>query len=135
MCSAKNWECASVCMNIFVSACVCVCLIWKKLLEGRAETDIGKDRADKSAALCAYLQMWMTYRQWFSGFRCSWAQVRENNVSHSCTTRASFASGFVWNTPLLTSNSCIEVNWANPSSKGCLKFTKCGPCLTKRQVN
>lgn len=135
ICGAQRAVCA------WVSACGCVCvcvvLIWK-ILEGRLETEIGKDRENKSAPILAFPTIHWNADGIFSmisRFHWSWVQVRENNVSQSCRTSANFASGLLCNTPLLSSNSSIGLNWANPSSKGCLKFTKCRPCLTKKQVN
>lgn len=120
---------------VWVSACMSVCVVpvWK-ILEGRLETEIGKDRENKSAFSTIHWNVDDTFSMIFR-FHWSWVHVQENIVSQSCRTSGNFATGLFCNTPLLGSNSRIGLNWANPSSKGCLKFTKCGPCSTKKQVN
>lgn len=125
-------------VNVRVSACICMCgrvcvcvSSEEKIPEGRVETEIGRISRLPSVLTCECGWHIINGFLGSAGLECKLEWI----MSHSCRTSANFASGFVWNTPLLTSNSCIEVNWANPSSKGCLKFTKCGPCLTKKQVN
>lgn len=124
-----------VCLCVFV--CVRLCLFekyWKadcKLRQGRI-ADINQLHSPSFLGYSVKCRCVFVMAPWF---HLSWVQVRERSVPQSRGTSAHLPPGLASNTPLLSSNSSIGLNWANPCSKECLKFTNCGPCLTKNQVN
>lgn len=97
------------CTRVRASTPLCAMPAWK-ILEGRLETKIGKERKNNPAELLLprlFTEMKMIYFHWFPRFHWSWVQERENNMSQCCRSSANFASGLICNTPLLSSNSRI----------------------------
>lgn len=116
----------SVCGCLCVYVCMRLCLFekyWKADWKPRQETIAGINQLHSPSFPDYSVKCRWSVFLMVSSFQWSWVQVRVQSVSQSHGVGARFRSGLVCNAPLLSSNSSIGLNWANPGSKECLKFT------------